>query len=216
MVSHGIRIYRQGRSGESQRLPTFHRGIRHCGGAGKLGNLVRFYCGVSSFAAALSVFGELLQPFSSTPWIGWIFPYLSFWRVLLGTIGFAALCAFCVYVFTHLKWDFGIQGYDWRKSLRTIHFNDLWMTFYDTELDPNVAYARHAISIDENRANFKRVHWSSVKEAQRDPSGIQWFEQVCSREIIRTSAGVIRRTRAGCPTSAWNGWRFGRPPSRMD
>lgn len=52
------------------------------------------------------------------------------------------------------------------------------MTFYDTELDPNVAYARHAISIDENRANFKRVHWSSSKEAQRDPAGIQWFEQV--------------------------------------
>jgi uncharacterized protein (DUF2235 family) len=130
------------------------------------------------FAVALGLFGEILQPFLSTPWIGWIFPYLSFWRVFLGTIGFAALCALCVYIFTHLKWDFGILGYDWRKSLRTIHFNDLWMTFYDTELDPNVAYARHAISIDENRANFKRVHWSSVKEAQRDPSGIQWFEQV--------------------------------------
>jgi uncharacterized protein (DUF2235 family) len=130
------------------------------------------------FAAALGLVGEVLQPFSSAPWIGWIFPYLSFRHVFLGTIGIAAICAFCVYVFTHLKWDFRVAGYDWLKSLRTIHLNDMWMTFYDTELDPNVAYARHAISIDESRANFVRVHWSSVKEAQKDPAGIQWFEQV--------------------------------------
>ena len=34
----------------------------------------------------------------------------SFWRVFLGIIGLAAFCALCVYVFTHLKWDFGIEG----------------------------------------------------------------------------------------------------------
>jgi hypothetical protein len=52
------------------------------------------------------------------------------------------------------------------------------MQFYDTELNPKVSYARHAISIDENRANFKRVQWSSQRETHRDPNGIQWFEQV--------------------------------------
>jgi hypothetical protein len=48
----------------------------------------------------------------------------------------------------------------------------------DIELDPNVAYAWRAIGIDENRANFQRVHRDSVKGATKDSAGIQWFEQV--------------------------------------
>ena len=35
-----------------------------------------------------------------------------------------------------------------------------------------------AISIDENRANFARVPWHSVKQTSRDERGLQWFEQV--------------------------------------
>jgi hypothetical protein len=52
------------------------------------------------------------------------------------------------------------------------------MKFYDCDLDANVGYARHAISIDENRKNFQRVHWYSTKQTERDENGIQWFEQV--------------------------------------
>ena len=52
------------------------------------------------------------------------------------------------------------------------------MKFYDCELNPNVGYARHAISIDENRKNCQRVHWFSTKDTERDEYGIQWFEQV--------------------------------------
>jgi hypothetical protein len=79
---------------------------------------------------------------------------------------------------THLKWDFSVPGYNREKLLRTIHFNELWMKFYDCDLDANVGYARHAISIDENRKNFQRVHWCSIKQTERDENGIQWFEQV--------------------------------------
>lgn len=64
------------------------------------------------------------------------------------------------------------------KSIKTTHFNDLWMKFYDYDLNSHVAYARHAISIDENRANFQRVPWYSVKQTSRDERGLQWFEQV--------------------------------------
>src|SRR5260221_12931983 len=39
-------------------------------------------------------------------------------------------------------------------------------------------YARHAISIDENRKNFQRVKWYSTKPTARDANGINWFEQV--------------------------------------
>src|SRR6266536_2418843 len=97
-----------------------------------------------------------------------------FWGIFI----IAAVVAAAVYVFTHLKCDFSVPGYDLKRSLRTIHFNELWMKFYDQELNPNVRYARHAISIDENRKNFQRVPWYSVRETSRDEQGIQWFEQV--------------------------------------
>jgi hypothetical protein len=44
----------------------------------------------------------------------------------------------------------------------------------------NVGYAKHAISIDENRADFKRVGWAPTAEKQdaRDPQGNLYFEQV--------------------------------------
>jgi hypothetical protein len=44
--------------------------------------------------------------------------------------------------------------------------------------EPNFNYARHAISIDENRKDFARVPWSSPRGTGKDASGIQWFEQV--------------------------------------
>ena len=50
----------------------------------------------------------------------------------------------------------------------------------DTTLNPNVGYAKHAISIDENRADFKRVTWSPTaeKQDQRDAHRNLYFEQV--------------------------------------
>ena len=37
------------------------------------------------------------------------------------------------------------------------------MQFYDKHLDNAVWYARHAMSIDENRADFARVPWGSTQ-----------------------------------------------------
>jgi uncharacterized protein (DUF2235 family) len=130
------------------------------------------------FAAFLGLVGELLRPFGGAPWVGFMFEYLKFWNVFLGAIALGVLMSVCVYVYTHLKFDFSIRGYDWKKSLRTIHFNDLWMSFYDYDLNENVGYARHAISIDENRKNFQRVKWYSTKPTARDANSINWFEQV--------------------------------------
>ena len=146
-----------------------------------LGNLATstvFSLAFLGFAAVLGLGGELLRLFSDAPWIGWLFAYLTFANVFLGLIVLAAISALCVYVFTHLKWDFSVPGYNREQLLRTIHFNELWMKFYDCDLDANVGYARHAISIDENRKNFQRVHWYSTKQTERDENGIQWFEQV--------------------------------------
>ena len=41
------------------------------------------------------------------------------------------------------------------------------------------SYARHAISIDENRAEFNRVRWGTVGDANEvDGNGLRQFEQV--------------------------------------
>jgi hypothetical protein len=129
-------------------------------------------------AAALGLVGKFLSLFSAAPAIGWILSYLVFWHVFVATVAAALILALGVYVFTHFKWDFAVLGYGLKASLKTIHFNDLWMAFYDYNLNPNVGYARHAISIDEDRASFQRVPWYSVKTTARDTAGIQWFEQV--------------------------------------
>jgi hypothetical protein len=49
--------------------------------------------------------------------------------------------------------------------------------FYDTTLNVNAGYAKHAISIDENRKDFARVRWSPIAEKQdkRDENGNLYF-----------------------------------------
>jgi hypothetical protein len=130
------------------------------------------------FAAGVGLVGRLISLLNNDTVIGCLLGLLTFHRVFLATIIMAGLVALAVYVFTHLKFDFFVPGNDLSQSLRTIHFNEPWMQFYDYDLNPNVSYARHAISIDENRKNFNRVKWFSTKDTERDGHGIQWFEQV--------------------------------------
>jgi hypothetical protein len=125
-------------------------------------------------AAALGLDGWILGHFVDSA----LFRWMGFWNVFLGTLGLAALAAAGVYVFTHFKWAYELYDGDWKRTRSTIHFNELWMKFYDYDLNPNVGYARHAISIDENRKSFQRVDWYSAKQTARDQRGIQWFEQV--------------------------------------
>jgi hypothetical protein len=37
------------------------------------------------------------------------------------------------------------------------------MKFYDLQLNPNVGWARHALAIDEHRADFDRVQWGGTE-----------------------------------------------------
>jgi hypothetical protein len=98
--------------------------------------------------------------------------------VFWGIIRTGIVVVSAIYVFTHLKWDFSVPSYGVMQLLSTLHFNDLWMKFYDCDLNKNVDYARQAISIDENRKKFESVAWFSTKDTSRDEHGIQWLEQV--------------------------------------
>jgi hypothetical protein len=81
------------------------------------------------------------------------------------------------YAATHLQYATGLEGYSF---FRTLHFTAPKMKFYDLHLDNGVWYARHAMSIDENRADFARVPWGSSHNtgpARRD-SDPDWLQQI--------------------------------------
>jgi uncharacterized protein (DUF2235 family) len=96
--------------------------------------------------------------------------------------GWSAVWAFCValaaYVYTHLKFAWHLPGfYFWD----VIHLTDFRQKFYDQYLNPRILYARHALSIDERRHDFKRVPWGSkqrkeaVGVAKIEPFQQLWF-----------------------------------------
>ncbi len=68
---------------------------------------------------------------------------------------------------------------DWPQIWRTGHFAAWNKKNYDMWLDPDVQHARHAMSIDEDRADFPRVGWGSKwaaeETAAREPA---WLKQV--------------------------------------
>ncbi len=106
---------------------------------------------------------------------------LSLAGALLISTLIAIVIAAIAFVYTHLKFDFRIPGYDCRDTFRTIHFTDLFLTFDDKTLDPYVAYAKHALSIDENRKPFARVKWNPSDKpilGERDEEGRIRFEQI--------------------------------------
>jgi hypothetical protein len=73
-----------------------------------------------------------------------------------------------------------LKGYGFFKRLATVHFTRAKYKFYDLTLNVNVGYAKHAISIDENREAFERVGWAptKAKENRRDSHENLYFEQV--------------------------------------
>ncbi len=75
-----------------------------------------------------------------------------------------------------LKWyDPG----DWLAIARNFHLTSWNRKNYDRWLDGDVGFARHALAIDEQRADFPRVGWASqseyLKNAHKNPP---WLKQV--------------------------------------
>lgn len=95
--------------------------------------------------------------------------YLQWVAELAAAVGTVAVAA---NLLTRLKVAFGLPGTPW---WRTLHLATARMKMYDTELDEQVCFARHALSIDEARASFQRVPWG-VPGQRRDGQPV-WFEQ---------------------------------------
>jgi uncharacterized protein (DUF2235 family) len=68
---------------------------------------------------------------------------------------------------------------DRRRWWRTFTASFRRLRFEDRTLNDNVRYARHAISIDENRKSFGRVEWGDPDSSrpQTDERGVETFQQ---------------------------------------
>jgi uncharacterized protein (DUF2235 family) len=99
-----------------------------------------------------------------------------FWRSFWWLIAGLAIIGAVAYLYTHVKFATGLS----RPWYRTLHITGWRMRFYDTELDPAVGFARHALSIDENRRDFARVSWThrgAERSAVEGDDQIEWFKQ---------------------------------------
>jgi uncharacterized protein (DUF2235 family) len=101
----------------------------------------------------------------------------SFWTAFGWLVGIMGLIAFIWYLITHIQYASGLPDYSFWQ---TIHFTAPKMKFYDLHLDNAVWYARHAMSIDENRADFGRVPWGSIHNSgpPRPDSYPDWLDQI--------------------------------------
>lgn len=94
----------------------------------------------------------------------------------LGSVLAIMAATLATYYGVRLKWVTGLPGHPW---YRTIHLTSFRMRFFDRSLNPHVRYARHAIALDEFRADFDRVEWvNEDKPADREPEEGAWFTQL--------------------------------------
>ena len=143
----------------------------------------------------------LLLLIPDLPLFGKFLPFLgSFWLNFRAVIELTIAVSLAFYVYTHLKFDFGVPGYTLRQRLATMHRTELYQKFYDYTLNSNIPYAKHAISIDENRKDFRRVGWDPVKLiALRVMKTAIFSSNKCGFQAITlTSAAVMRKMNPVC------------------
>jgi hypothetical protein len=100
---------------------------------------------------------------------------LRFTAYLVSTFAGLSLIGWIVSLLLRVKFATGLPGYPWYK---TLHLTPIKMTFFDRSLNPHVRYARHALAIDERRADFDRVPWvNDGTPPNRELAEGPWFTQ---------------------------------------
>jgi hypothetical protein len=124
---------------------------------------------VAAVPVGMHYVGAILEP--TYPSASWLMRYLGYAGVLIAVL---------LYLRNYLKIAPPFARFGFAQRLATLHPAALKHHFYDTTLNVNVSYAKHAISIDENRKDFARVGWAPTAEKQgrRDEHGNLYFEQV--------------------------------------
>lgn len=91
----------------------------------------------------------------------WLFRFISSYipAVEKFNISYAAWFSFLLFFIPITVYI--IASFKFRQPLSLKRYR---MAFYNTNLDPAVRFARHALSIDENRKDFPRVRWAEEPE----------------------------------------------------
>ena len=166
------------------------------------------FIGVFDTVAAVASTGSLIVLIAATlavaaiaSWLLWAF-YPSYTPWFGDTIGNLLAKVFALVGFSPTSWRHwfwfvagvsiggGVIWYLWqatrfattanpKKWWRTFTMSLGRMRFEDKTLNDNVKYARHAISIDEDRASFARVGWGDPKSTRpfKDEQGVVTFQQ---------------------------------------
>lgn len=100
----------------------------------------------------------------------------DFFAYTVATFGATLLLGLIIYFGMRVKFATGLPGYKWYQTLHLISFR---MAFFDRSLNARVRYARHALAIDECRADFDRTPWVNEEEPEnRELEEGAWFKQV--------------------------------------
>ena len=136
---------------------------------------------------------------ATLPGIGTYLWWLAFPYVFGALVAVPILIGIGIYIATDIKFDFNVPGYSRWQLFQTLHFTTEWKhTFYDTDLNRNIPYAKHAISIDEHREDFARVKWGVPDgRPSRDELGNLTFEQVWFAGNHADIGGATKRTKRG-------------------
>jgi Uncharacterized alpha/beta hydrolase domain (DUF2235) len=147
---------------------------------GRPGAVILFAIGFVILLALVSVLVSLLTGLSEVQYVGWLLRYLKFGPVFIALAVACAIPLLAIYIRNYVKFDFSVPGYGWLKQLATFHIAPPKHKFTDYTLNVNVTYAKHAISIDEDRKDFARVPWipDQSKATTRDGLNNLHFEQV--------------------------------------
>jgi hypothetical protein len=143
------------------------------------GNARPYFIGVFDTVASLSnpaaIFGFATMLVVALAALSGLLHWITggFWTWLLILSGVSFGVALVVNVVTRIRWAPHLRGVRW---WRTVHLTTARMKMYDTDLDEEVRFARHAIAIDERRAAFARVPWGIP--GQWKSGAPVWFEQV--------------------------------------
>jgi uncharacterized protein (DUF2235 family) len=146
-------------------------------------NVDAFFIGVfdtvaslGSYRTGFTVVAGLLAALLAASFILWLLS-LPFWPTFGALVALTLIVGALWYAAAHVQFAVGLPGYSFWQ---TLHFTSWKMQFYDKHLDNDVWYARHAMSIDEDRADFARVPWASAENSgpQRPDSYPDWLDQI--------------------------------------
>jgi hypothetical protein len=129
-----------------------------------------------ALAGLIAVTPFLTAIVSAIGWWGLSFFFgisVSWWILFLALTVAVVVLGYLANVATRVRVAFGLKDHPW---YRTLHLTEARMNFYDRTLNPNVGFARHALSIDEARDSFQRVPWGQPGAPRQTTP--EWFEQI--------------------------------------